>query len=407
MDILSSFRSSSGITPRTVRVISGAIFINTFGGALGSAALVIFLVNVQGFPPTEIAAFIFAAACAGFVTAGVLGWVGDVLGGRGTLQVYLVGMGFATFALVFVSESWQLAVALIAFYVLDRGVSGIAAGLVATVVEPEYRAEARGLTRTYALLGSSLGYLAAVPLIAGVGAMSLQTAIIVDGITYFVAAAVYFLLPKEKVTGSHMKSRPWTALHDWRFIAVSALACLAALFVPLFTFALPLWLPMQNHVPLSLLPVLMLISNVSIMFIQVPASRRFKTTANAKVGVLIGGIATSLAFLLIWLTAHAPVGLSIALMVVATLAFAAGRAVLTATQWTVAYESANEHAQGQYQSVFGTVLALAIAIGPSLYGATVELPSGWLILAGLALVVGLISYAGLRVFGRRAETAEE
>ena len=94
------------------------------------------------------------------------------------------------------------------------------------------------------------------------------------------------------------------------------------------------------------------------------------------------------------------------MLLVGALAHVAGELLYSAGSWALSYELAPEHAQGQYQGLFGMATRLAETVTPAITAVLIiglGLP-GWLLFGALLLAAGLATPAAAR-WAERTRTA--
>jgi MFS family permease len=118
----------------------------------------------------------------------------------------------------------------------------------------------------------------------------------------------------------------------------------------------------------------------------------------------LGGFLLAGACALTALTAGAPLGLAVTLLLAGALVHVAGEMLHAVGSWSLAFGLAPEHAHGQYQGLFSMSAQLGQLLAPALV--TLLLvgwgSAGWLVFAALFAVAGAVTPAVARWgLGRR------
>ncbi|GAA4663826.1 MFS transporter [Amycolatopsis dongchuanensis] len=371
--------------PPGTRPLAVAVFANAIGTGLVLTALALFLARAAGLPSGRVAVVLSVAGFAGLAAGIPLGRLADVLGARRTTRIMLVCRAGATLAFAFTSSFPLLVVVTTAVTVTERGGNAAIGALIARVGGAA-RVTVRAYLRSVANLGVALG-----AGLAGVAIAGSSYALLMAGSAVLVAVAGVLLrwVPAPPAPPAPPATRTWVALRNRRYLAVTALHGVLSLHFDVLAVALPLWIVFLGTVPPWTVSVLVVVNTVIVVLCQVPASRRIDTVRRAaRVGPRIGAVFL-VACLVFGVTRYLvlPPAALVAVLVAGVVVLSVGELWQTASSFTLGFDLADEHAQGQYQAVFGLGRGLTKAVAPVLLTGLclgLGLP-GWVLL-GLGLL---------------------
>lgn len=390
-------------TPAT-RTIALATLVNTVGGGMLMPLSALYFTAVVGLPVAQVAVVLGVAAFAGMLSGVPWGHLADRVGARRVLVWLLFGMGVLTACLLAVGEIWSYALVMLGLRVLDRGVAGVAAALIAVAVPgAAERTRARALLRSIMFTGLAVGTgLSAVIVTLGSGTAA-RVGIVADAVTCVAAGLVYLRLPARPPGTRAQRTSPWRALRDRPFVALVASFAVLGMYGSTLGFAMPLWVAGSTDVPPYAIPAAFVVNTVAHMLAQVPIARRITTRDGAVRAAVVGGVAPAVACLLLAATAWLTPVPAMVVLGMAILCGLFGGLCSANAQFYLSTELAPENAQGQYQGLVSSGTALSAMLAP---GVLTALPlergtAGWVVLAVLFAaagigVVGVVRWAGRR-----------
>lgn len=165
------------------------------------------------------------------------------------------------------------------------------------------------------------------------------------------------------------------------------------------TVGLPLWIAGHTQAPTVLISGLLLLNTVLVALFQVRFSRGARTVAGASRTMTRACVVLALACGLYAAAAVGNVVLAVLLLLLAGVVHAAAELWGEAGSWTLSFDLADERTAGAYQGVSQMGHAVAMMLAPLLVTATAIAhgTTGWAVLAGIFLLVGL----GFVLGGRR------
>jgi MFS family permease len=187
-------------------------------------------------------------------------------------------------------------------------------------------------------------------------------------------------------------AKPRSGLRDARFVGLALLVGVLELFQPILTVALPLWIITWTGAPASINAVLLVLDTAMVFLFQVVMSRGAETTSGSarmlrRSGTLLAGCCLVFA-----LTQHAGAFVAVPLLLVGAVVLVLGEISQAAGAFGLSLHLPPPGRQGEYQGVFALGRGLQQTVGPVVVTTlAVGLGrTGWVVLAALFLVTGLV-----------------
>jgi MFS family permease len=371
-----------------------ATLVNTSGDGLLLAGGVVFFTRSVGLSAGQVGTGLTAAGLIGLLVSVPVGHICDRYGPREVLLVLLALQTVVTGCYVAV-HSFPAFVVVATLGAL--GVAGAAparGALVAGLAEQTtggrvmLRASLRSLTNT----GIAVGALAAAPVLALDSRPAYLAMVCADAATYAVAGLLLARVPRVPPAPAPPAQHRWVALHDPSYLAVAAVSGLMSLQYDVLPLALPLWITMRTTAYRGLLGPLLFVNTAMVATLQTVAARRTDGVIPAALAVRRAGWVLAIACAVFAATSQvgavpAAVGLFAGVVI-----HTCGELSHAAGGFGLSFGLAAPTAHGQYQAVFGLGISGARAIAPLVLSALViglGVP-GWLILAGLFMLAGLL-----------------
>ncbi|GGQ93853.1 MFS transporter [Kitasatospora griseola] len=380
-----------------LRRLSVITLINTAGNGLSMTLSVLFFTRILGFGVAQVGVVLTVAGAFGLAAGVPAGWLSDRFGPKPVLVVLLVVQGVCAVGYVLVHDLAVFAVLACLLAVADRGGSAVRGALFAEVLPVDGRVAGRAYLRSVTNVGISLGTVAAALVLQLDSRSAYLTALLVDGATYGVIAAMYLLLvhvpprtaehaAKAKAGGGVM-----AVLRDGRYLAMTGLNAVITLQFVMIEVGVPLWVVRETDAPRWMVAGALLVNTALVIALQVRATRGTEEVGAAarifrRGALLVAGSCAVLA-----LAAGLP-GWAAALVIAAGVGLQAlGEVYSQAGAWALGYDLAKEHAHGAYQGVFNTGMSGAMMVGPVLITSVVIAhgPAGWLLLGALFAAAGV------------------
>lgn len=377
--------------PGPIRVLAGSSLCRSVGHGILISVSVLFFIKSVGIPAQQVGLGLTIAAVLGMLASIPAGHAADVLGPR-TTSVVFVGLQGAMiwgYALVAGFGSFVVAASLVVMF--ESASDASRGALVAGVVAGPERVRARAFIRSVNNVGVSLGA------VAGGVALHYDTRpvyvglLVAGGVLYLVAGLVYLVLPAVPPAAKPVDGPRWVVLRDRPFVAVALLSAVLVLNGGILTVALPIWIAQRTAAPVWVYSAVLLINTVMVVLFQVRVSRGAEDVPGGARALRRCGVLLAVCCVLFALAAGQPAWLAVAILAAGALAHVLGELLYAAGTWALSYELAPDHAQGQYQGMFGMTDQLGAALTPVIATAVVVglgLP-GWLLFGVVLLGAGL------------------
>ncbi|WP_045694577.1 MFS transporter [Streptomyces rubellomurinus] len=386
----SSQRARGGPDFGPQRALIAASFVSRVGNGLFNTAAALYFTLVVHLPATQVGVGLTIAGLCGLAAGIPAGNLADRYGPRPVwltaLAVQTVAM--ATFVLI---DSW-LAFTLVA--TLDRlagTAAGAAGGAIVSRIGGERPAAFRARLRTYVNLGVVLGTLGAAFAVQ-IDTRPAYTALILANAASFAFAALIGLL---RIPAYRPLPRPpghgrLAVLADRPYVAFVALYSAMGLQYQTVSLLLPIWLSAHTDAPRWTVAAVYAINSGVCALLQSRLGSRVETPRQGGRAFRIAGLLFLLSCPLMALTADVPAWVAPAIAAAAVCVHSVGEVWESSGGYALAFGLAPDHAQGQYQGLFGIGFDAGQALAPVvLTGLVLGLGhAGWLLLGVFFATVG-------------------
>ncbi|MEU4715088.1 MFS transporter [Micromonospora purpureochromogenes] len=378
--------------PGPARTLALSTLANTVGRGTWLTVSALFLTRSVGLSVREVGIGLTVTALVSLVASTPMGYLADRHGPRGIQLGALVASGLFTAALVAVRSFPTFLVVGVLMAVADAASRGARGALIAGAVPADQRVRTRAWLRAVTNVGISVG-----AVVAGVGLAADTRAayvalILLDCVTYLLAAVVLLRLPPVPPVPAPTHGPRLVALRDRPFLAFTVLDGLMSMHFGLLNIALPLWIADHTTAPHWLISACMLVNTVTVVLFQVRASRGTEELPGAARAARRAGVVIAVACALFAASAGVPTPVAVALLLAGALVHVVGELWHAAAGWGISFGLAPARAQGQYQGAYGMGMQLGGMVAPVVvtslavgWGAP-----GWLVLGGLFLVLGAL-----------------
>ncbi|MFE3638629.1 MFS transporter [Streptomyces sp. NPDC059168] len=375
------------------RVLALAQLTNSVGDGAYYVCSALYFSRIVGLSPTQIGAALTLGWAVGAFVGVPLGHLADRRGPRGVAMLLAMVTAAAVGSFLFVRSFPAFLVAVCVYACCQCGLAAARQALLAGMVEPARRTEARAYMQSTVNAGLAVG--------AALGGIALNldskgsylAALAMDSVSFLLAAVVMLWLPAvAPVTAGPAKGEPRLAvLRDAPYALVSLLNMVMLLYMPLLSVVLPLWIAERTEAPGWTISALMVVNTVTVVLFQVRMAARVKNLASASRAVRHSGVVLLLACTGFALSAAgASPWVAATVLVIAACVQVLGEMLLGSGSWEIGFALAPADKQGQYQGFYGSGTAVARLIGPLLL-TTLVLgwgTPGWLVLGALFLAAG-------------------
>ncbi|MEH0825693.1 MULTISPECIES: MFS transporter [unclassified Micromonospora] len=378
--------------PGPARTLALSTLVNTVGRGTWLTVSALFLTRSVGLSVAQVGVGLTVTALVSLVASTPMGYLADRHGPRGIQLAALVASGVFTAALVAVRSFPTFLLVGVLMAVADAASRGARGALIAGAVPADQRVRTRAWLRAVTNVGISVG-----AVVAGVGlAADTRTAyvalILLDCVTYLLAAAVLLRLAPVPPVPAPAHGPRLIALRDRPFLAFTVLDGLMSMHFGLLNIALPLWIADHTTAPHWLISACMLVNTVTVVLFQVRASRGTEELPGAARAARRAGVVIAVACALFAASAGVPTAAAVALLLAGALVHVVGELWHAAAGWGISFGLAPARAQGQYQGAYGMGMQLGGMVAPVVvtslavgWGAP-----GWLLLGGMFVLLGAL-----------------
>jgi MFS family permease len=373
--------------PRAVYVFQAGLVINAFGNGAANPFLVLYLHDVRGIPLGLAGLAGTTGAACGLVATLGAGSVADRLGARAAMLAGLAlsATGFALYPLV--RAPWE-AIVLAAVAGAGTGTWLTAqSALVAGLVPAELRHVAFAQQRVAANLGLGLGGFAGGLIVTVGDPTSFTRLFVLDALTFAAYGAVLLFVPgggrRAPVGGGYR-----AAVRDRPFLGVVALNVVwVASTIALLNSLFPVFAHEESGVSTHAIGVLFLANSVTIVALQLPASRAVEGHRRVRVLGLMALLFAAWWLLVLVTGARLDGSRAVVVLAVAIVVLAVGECLYDSVQGPLVAGLAPDGSVGRYLAVSGLGWQLGFIVAPAAGGvllaaAPLSLPA---VCAGLCL----------------------
>ncbi|MDH6707190.1 MFS family permease [Kitasatospora sp. MAA19] len=372
------------------RALIVANFVSRVGNGLFNTAAVLYFTLVVHLPAARVGIGLTIAGLVGLLAGIPAGNLADRYGPR-TVWLTALAMQAATMAAFVFIHGW-LTFTLIA--TLDRlaaTASGAAGGALIARASGERPAAFRAKLRTFVNLGVVLGTLGAAFAVSA-NTRPAYTALILANAASFACAGLIVLI---RVPNYQPLPRPkdhhrWAVLSDRPFVSFVALYGAMGLQYQTVSLLLPIWLSAHTGAPRWTVAAVYAVNSGVCVLLQSRIGSRVETPRQGGRAFRLAGLLFLVSCPLMALTADVPVWIAPGLAILAVCVHSLGEVWESSGGFALGFGLAPDHAQGQYQGLFGIGFDAGQALAPAvLTTAVLGLGhAGWLLLGAFFAALG-------------------
>jgi MFS family permease len=289
-----------------------------------------------------------------------------------------------------VRSFWPFVVVVALLGVADSGETVSRGALVAGVMGRQGRVRLSAYIRSVFNLGFTLGIFLAGLALAADARPAYLSLIWGHALALLIVLPIYLGVPHVPGVPAKAKAgeKPVSALRDLPYFTLGQVSGITRLGDTAFTVALPLWIVSHTSVPRAFAAWVIGLNTVMVVLLQVRAARSAETLSGAVRLQRWSFIALATGCALVGLAGAVPTWPTIGVLVVVTVFITFGEMWGEGARWSLRYELAPQHAQGQYGGVFRLGQIMPAAIGPLLVTTLTEHleAGGWLAIAVVFLL---------------------
>jgi MFS family permease len=382
--------------------------VMSLGQGLWMALSAIYAVTVVGLSPGELGVALGVTAVLVLLSSIPLGHLADRAGPR-TVQLWsFLALAPLTAALVAAQGFWSYLIAISAQGLAYRAGNNARKAMIAANVPREDRVHVMAYIRAAVNATLAVGACLAGLVLVWDERVGYQSAVLFAALCFLVTG---LLTLKERAVppAPATPGAAFSVLRDTPFLAFTVLDGALVTHALLLDLVLPLWVVQHTDAPRWTSAALLLLNTALVVALQTRAARGVRDPRSASFASLQGAGCVAGACLLFALTDGAEVIAACVLLGVGALLHAFGEIRQAAGSWTIIFDLAPDHAQGQYQGTYkmggdiGKMFAPAVLtwliIG---HGAL-----GWVVLAVAYAVLGAAVPAVVALGARRATPAKD
>ncbi|MFF2348232.1 MFS transporter [Kitasatospora sp. NPDC058115] len=374
---------------RPERVLIAASFVNRVGNGLFNAASALYFTLVVGLPAVQVGAALSIAGVIGLGAGIPGGHLADRRGAR-TIMMSALAVQAVSMAALLLVESWAALTVVATVDQVAAAAGGAASGALVVRVGGDRPALFRARLRTFVNLGVILGTVGAGLALAAGTRGAYVTLILGNAASFALCAALLLLLPRYPVLAAPPQQRRWLVLTDRPFLAFTALYGAMGLQYPVVSLLLPIWISEHTEVPRWSVAVLFAVNSLFCVLMQTRIGSRVETLRDGGRAFRTAGLLFLVSCPMMALGAYTPVWATAALILTAIFVHSLAEVWESSACFALGFGLAPDHAQGQYQGVFGLGFSAGQALAPAIL-TTVVLGlgmTGWLLLAVFFAVLG-------------------
>lgn len=374
----------------TVRKLTFANFINTFGNGAFHTVGIIYFSFVVGLGAQKVALAFTIGAAVSLAISVPAGHLADRYSPKVIGTASFVLQGLIMGAQVFTKTWHTFTILLCLEYFVERFGQNARMAYIARVGEGQKRVEARAYMRAVTNLGIGSGTMIAGIALAINTPTAYQVMILIDALTFIFAALAYTRVPNVEPTLEAHEKFDWSVLKDHRYLIATALNGGLTLHFLIQNIAIPVWVVKETNAPRWWISVIMVLNTAAIVLFQVRMSKTAKDLKFAAKQFQQASFYVSMASLIYALSHGVNALIASVVLIIGMCVHIAGELIGSNASWMIAMDLADERRQGVYQGIWGMGFGLTDMIGPSILVALVigigQL--GWIVLAIWFLMVG-------------------
>ncbi|MFF1871558.1 MFS transporter [Kitasatospora herbaricolor] len=383
--------SSGGPAPSgPQRALIIASFVSRVGNGLFNTASVLYFTLVVHLPAAQVGAGLTVAGLTGLLAGIPAGNLADRYGPR-TVWLASLATQAATMAAFVLIQSWGTFTLIATLDRLAATASGAAGGALVARAGGERPAAFRARLRTFVNLGVVLGTLGAAFAVSA-GTRTAYTVLILANAASFACAGLIALVgvPDYRPLPRPAEHRRAAVLADRPFLSFAALYGAMGLQYQAVSLLLPIWLSARTDAPRWTVAAVYAVNSGVCVLLQSRIGSRVETPREGGRAFRIAGLLFLVSCPLMALTADVPSWTAPALAVLAVCVHSLGEVWESSAGFALGFGLAPDHAQGQYQGLFGICFDAGQALAPVvLTTAVLGLGhAGWLLLGTFFAALG-------------------
>lgn len=399
---------------RLARALSLQSGLYAVGSGIFLTGNAVFFTEIVGLSAAQVGVGLSIAGIVAVLVSVPAGRFADRVGPRRTWILAAAGEAATYLAYPWVrGMAWFLVVVILLALMESVGGAGRGAYTIDAMPRGE-RVRTLAFVRSTLNIGFTVGALLG-GLALGLGDHAVIMAIpLVAGVTLAVNAMLIARLPDVRHLDHADPTGPAparliapAALRNKPFLAASLLNGMLGIDYVLLNIVVPLWLVQMTDAPQALLAWLFGTNTVMAVFLQVPAARGSETVRGALRACYLATACMVAACLLVMATAWTAAWVTIVVIWLGYIAVTGGELFHSAGAWGLVSELSDPERRGEYQGAWRLGSKLSSVFGPAAFTwlAISWRPEGWLVIAAVALIGGLLLPTAAMAAQRRLTAA--
>lgn len=384
----------SGAPPHPVgRLLGSLTLINTFGNGLFRVNSALFFTHVGDMTAAQFGTGLAIGGACGVLASVPIGWAADRWGAPRVLMILWFAEAVGILGYTQVHSFWMFLMLICPITALDRGAMVAYRALLVKALPLEGVVQARARLRALSNVGVGLG--------AGAGGLALAvntptayfTVIVVDCLTFIIAAIMLAGLPIAWATAAvatEQNRRSLGVLRDRRYIALSAICAVLALQFGVFEVGLPLWVVRDTSAPRAIVAVALVMNTALVALLQVRLSKGSEDSVGAaRLGERAGWLLALGCAVFVVSRSGSAIAATV-LVLGAALIMTIAEVYFAASSTTLSYDLAPDSQAGAYQGLYQSGTSIAISLAPVVMTSGVlRFPVwGWLTFGAVFAIAG-------------------
>ncbi|WP_079124747.1 MFS transporter [Streptomyces lushanensis] len=391
MSILQNIVPPKGV----VRTLCLSNLAKTAGHGILMSVSLLFFTRTVGIPAERVGLAMTIGAAVGMAASIPAGRLADLAGPRNTTVGFLLLLGVFVCGYGFVDGFTGLVIVTSLALMAESSTDAARGALIAGLIPQQERVRAWSYMRAVSNLGVSLGAAAGAVALFFDNRTGYVGLLIAGGAMFVVSGLAYLTVPQVASAPKEQSGSKWIVLRDVPYAFVALLNSVLVMNVAILTVALPVWLTDRTTAPTWVYSVIIILNTIMVVLFQVRAGKGSDDVPGGARTLRKSGVLLAVCCVLFALAADRPVWLAVLILLAGAIVHVVGEMFYSAGSWSLAFGLAPDHAQGQYQGMFGMSTQLGTVVTPALATALIAGlgAAGWLVFSALLLAAGLVAPA--------------
>jgi MFS family permease len=396
--------------PGPLRPLALATLLSRIGNGLLMTVSVLYFNRIVGLSIAQIGLGLTVAGLFGLLAGVPVGHLADRRGPRTLFVILSATVASLSLLYLLVETFWQFLLVATVITILDRGAGAVRGALIAAVTQGAGRVAARAYLRAVTNIGIMAGAGIATLALHFDTAAAYRAMFVVDSALTIGSAFVILAVPRVAPQPKSDDGPVWIALRDHGYLAVAALNAAMSIHYAVLDVAIPLWVVDHTEAPRWTVALLLIINTAVVSLFQVRSSRGIADPASAARATRTAGFLLLAGMALFAAASGGGVVVAVALLALGAFVQVIGELLQSSGSFLLGFDLAADHAQGQYQGLWGTSMSISTMVAPTVLALLplgLGVP-GWIILGVWFAVIGVLFVPVVRwAAARRTQAAAQ